>query len=220
MKRIGFQEIIVWIVILMPVIYFLKVFNSLPDKVPFHYNFSGEPDSFTNKGKVWITVGSVALISAFCYLLIKNLARIDPKKTARISQETSVKIAVGVVFLSSAINFGIIYSTIHGHFALSKMMNPLMGLFFIYVGNLMHSLKPNYFVGLRIPWTLENEDNWRATHRLGSKIWVAGGLFMLVSGFLLPENIGQITFVVCTALMVIIPSTYSFIYFKKHQKIT
>ena len=219
MKKNALQEIVVWVVIALPVIYFYWVFNSLPDKVPIHFGLSGQPDAFAPKGKAWINVGLIALISACCYLLIKNLARIDPKKTARISLETSLKIAVGVVFFLSAINFGIIYSTLHGHFNLSKMLNPLMGLFFIYIGNLMHSLKPNYFVGLRIPWTLENEENWRATHQLGSKIWVAGGFFMLFSGFLLPENAGEIVFAVCVALMVIIPSAYSFIYFKKHQKI-
>jgi uncharacterized membrane protein len=66
-----------------------------------------------------------------------------------------------------------------------------MGAFFAVLGNYMHSIKPNYFVGFRTPWTLESEDNWRKTHQLVSKVWVPGGL-LIISGtsFLLPFKAG------------------------------
>ena len=44
---------------------------------------------------------------------------------------------------------------------------PLTGLLFMFIGNLMYSIKPNYFAGIRLPWTLSSDDNWRATHKVG-----------------------------------------------------
>jgi uncharacterized membrane protein len=71
-------------------------------------------------------------------------------------------------------------------------MLPLMGLLFSVLGNYMHSIKPNYFVGFRTPWTLENEDNWRKTHQLMARIWVPGGLLITIGTLLLPFMAGFI----------------------------
>ena len=91
----------------------------------------------------------------------------------------------------------------------------ILGLFFIILGNLMHSLKSNYFIGLRLPWTLENEDNWRKTHQLASKIWFAGGLFILISALLLPIKMMFILMIFSILIMALIPTIYSYRLFKK-----
>ena len=82
----------------------------------------------------------------------------------------------------------------------------------------MINMKPNYFVGIRVPWTLENEDNWRKTHRLGGKLWFAGGLIAAVFTIILPYQYAVAAFMVIIGIMVIIPIGYSYLYFKKHQQ--
>lgn len=81
----------------------------------------------------------------------------------------------------------------------------------------MHSIKPNYFAGLRTPWTLEDPDNWRATHRLAGKMWFAGGLVLAVLVLLLPLKAGLIAFMSVMFVIIIIPIIYSYRYFKSHH---
>jgi len=91
-------------------------------------------------------------------------------------------------------------------------------LFFAFMGNLMHSIKPNYFAGLRTPWTLEDNDTWRATHRLAGKMWFVGGIILTAIALLLPAKAGMITFMGITFVMVIIPVIYSYVYYKNHHQ--
>ena len=71
----------------------------------------------------------------------------------------------------------------------------------------MPKFRQNYFVGFKLPWTLENVDNWNETHKVAGKIWVYGGLFQAVSTFVLSMKLGFICFMLATAVMVIIPFT-------------
>ena len=82
----------------------------------------------------------------------------------------------------------------------------------------MHSIKPNYFVGFRTPWTLENEDNWRKTHQLVGKLWVPGGILITLAALLLPAKAGFIVFICMISVITIIPGIYSYRYFKNHKQ--
>ena len=130
------------------------------------------------------------------------------------------KIGIAVVALMSAVTISIIYAAQHGTISFNRLFNPLMGIFFIVVGNWMYNIKPNYFVGIRVPWTLESPDNWRATHRLGSKFWVAGGVLITISGFFLAGKPAEYFFVATTLCLALIPIIYSFVYFRKHRTTT
>ena len=82
---------------------------------------------------------------------------------------------------------------------------------------MLNSIKPNYFAGFRTPWALENEDNWRATHRLVSKMWFAGGILVTIFALILPSGPATIVMLSLVAVMTIIPFIYSYVYFKKHS---
>jgi uncharacterized membrane protein len=90
-----------------------------------------------------------------------------------------------------------------------------MGLLFAIIGNYMNNLKPNWFAGLRLPWTLENEDNWRRTHQLASKLWFAGGLLMALCGFLLPFKAAFTALIIIGLIIVIVPGVYSYRIYKE-----
>jgi uncharacterized membrane protein len=91
---------------------------------------------------------------------------------------------------------------------------PLIGLLFAFLGNYFKTIKPNYFIGIRTPWTLENEDVWKKTHLLGGKLWFVGGLLMAMT-FVLPNKIQFYTFMGITAVISIVPIVYSYLEFKK-----
>ena len=103
-------------------------------------------------------------------------------------------------------------------FSIEKMLIPTLGIFFALLGNLMLNIKPNYFVGIRLPWTLENEDNWRATHRLAGKLWFAGGIIAAILGILLPYQYAFISFMIVVFTVTIIPIVFSYRYFKTNKQ--
>ena len=210
----GFATVIIW---LLPVSYFAKVYNTLPLTVPMHFGFEGKADRFGSKDELIWLFAVLSIVSIGIYFLIKYLPKIDPKKTAGYSAGTFKKLSFSLVVFFSALQLFIINSAITGSFTISKFMLPLMGLFFSYLGNLMHSVKPNYFFGIRTPWALEDENTWRATHQLASKLWLAGGIIITITTLLFPYKTGFILFMCIVLLITLIPVVYSYRYYKQHK---
>src|SRR5580658_11104012 len=159
------KYLLITVISLIPAGYLAYHYQALPDIVPVHFGFSGRPDRLGNKNLLVLYTVLLILLSLGVYFLIRFLPKIDPKKTAKIPSAVFEKIGVGMVVFLSVLNIILLYASISGGFHWNRLFIPLMGFFFIYMGNLFHSIKPNYFVGIRVPWTLEDPDNWRATHR-------------------------------------------------------
>lgn len=108
---------------------------------------------------------------------------------------------------------GILYGIGLGKEINGIMMTPAMlGILFIFIGNYMPKTKQNSTLGIKIFWTLNNEENWNKTHRFAGKVWVIGGFVMVFSMF--RPDLAIIAMLVC----VIIPIIYSYNIYKKHQK--
>jgi uncharacterized membrane protein len=206
--------LVVW---LLPVAYLFFIYSSLPAIVPVHYGIGGKADRFGAKSEIILTQGILLFAALFVYLLLKFLPAIDPKKKVKFGESTFQKMALGIVVFLSALNVAIIFATVHNGFRIDKMILPLTGLLFAFIGNIMHSIKPNYFTGIRTPWTLESEDTWRVTHRLAGKLWFTGGIILTILTLLLPPAAATIVFMCGVGIIVFIPVIYSYIYFKKHQ---
>jgi uncharacterized membrane protein len=101
---------------------------------------------------------------------------------------------------------------------MGKGFYPLVCLFYVYLGNLFTTLKPNYFVGIRTPWTLENETVWRKTHHFGGRVWVAGGLVLAVVTLLLPKTAAFVVFICGTLCLGLGPIIYSYWSYRQIQK--
>ncbi len=217
--RYFLRDAFILLIAIMPIAYLAYNYQDLPQIVPTHFGIDGVANGFSNKKDMWFIVAFLSALSIGIYFLIRNLPKIDPKKTAKLSADTFQKISLAVVVLLSALNILIIYSGMQGSLVPNKLLFPFLGLFFCYIGNLMHSIKPNYFVGIRTPWTLENEVNWRATHQFGSKLWFIGGIIITISTLLFPLKSGSIIFMCGIACLGIMPVIYSYLYFKKHKQI-
>lgn len=86
------------------------------------------------------------------------------------------------------------------------------------IGNYMPNLKPNYFAGMRLPWTLEDPDNWKATHALAGKIWFIGGILLGIVCFILPQKAAFAVFMSGVVAMVLIPAVYSWRFYVNKKK--
>lgn len=145
-------------------------------RVAIHFNASGTPDGWATPIKA---VFLMPLVAAGNWALMKLLPRIDPRGgnlQASARALASIGVALGGLFtaLQAVIVGGALGWPAPGaHFFLL-----LIGAVFIVTGNVLGKLRPNYFVGIRTPWTLENDRVWDQTHRFGGKVFVGGGLLL------------------------------------------
>lgn len=219
MKKPNTAEwLLVGCLLALPFVYAGVIYRSLPHTIPTHFNIRGEADRFGEKDSLWVIVSILAVVSLGVYMLVRYLPNIDPKKTAGQSPNLTRKIAIAIVIFLSCISLAIVHATHSSQFNTGRIILPLVGIFFAVLGNYMHSIKPNYFVGFRTPWTLENEDNWRKTHQLVGKLWVPGGVIMAMGALLLPMEAGLILFFCCMLPMIFVPLVYSYLYFKKQKR--
>jgi uncharacterized membrane protein len=148
---------------------------------------------------------------------MKFMPVIGPKKYSQLNQSRYQKLGIGIVIFMAVLVTCMTYATTGTALDIGKVIIALMGALFVFIGNLIYNIKPNYFAGIRTPWTLENENNWRATHHLAGKVFVAGGIIITIARLALPLAIGMYIFFIGLAIIVIVPIAYSYIYFKKHQ---
>ena len=201
-----------------PLIYLAIVWKSLPEKVAMHFNLKGEADRLGSRNELITTIIIMTVVNMIVYLLLTNIWRIDPKKNAAENRNRIATIGFAAVVLLSAVMCMIIYSASRGNISFSAgLIFRGVGLFFAILGNYLPNMKPNYFAGFRLPWTLENEDNWRKTHQLAGKLWFAGGLFLAAICLFLPSTIAIIVFFTIMVTITLIPCVYSYQLFRKQK---
>lgn len=217
MKTFNWREwLIIVICIGLPIAYLASIYGSLPDIVPTHFNHKGEVDGRGEKSTLLVMTLFMTGISLFTYFLVKYANKIDPKKSGQ-SPELLQKIAYMLLVFLSAIQMVIIHSTQTGSLEGNKYLLPLIGLLFAGLGNFMHSIKPNYFIGMRLPWTLEDPENWRKTHQIGSKLWMIGGISIAIITPFFNGTSGFTIGMIILAVIVIYPMIYSYRFYKKQQ---
>ncbi len=213
LKKNKLKVVISSIVILLPILFGIIMWNDLPDIITTHWGADGNADGFS--GKVFAVFGLpfIHLILHFVCLLFTSL----DKKQKEQNQK-----ALGMIFwilpVISLFTNGIMYRAAFGkEFDLTFFMPALLGVMFIFIGNYLPKVKQNRTLGIKISWALNNEENWNKTHRFGGKVWVVGGLILLLSIFL--PLTAMVWVMVCViAAMVIIPMVYSYSIYKQHQK--
>lgn len=209
----------VWALLAAPAVYLAIVWNKLPEKVAMHFDLKGSPDRFGNKSELITTVIIMTVVNALVYLLLTNIWRIDPKKYAADNRGRIAKIAFATAVLLSAVMCMIIYSASNANMSFKTgLIFSGAGLFFAIIGNYLPNMKPNYFAGLRLPWTLENEENWRKTHLLAGKLWFAGGLILAAVCLFLPPMAAIIVFFTVMTVITLIPCIYSYRLYRQQKK--
>jgi uncharacterized membrane protein len=199
-----------WPFIIAPAIYLAIVWDKLPDKVATHFNLQGIADQYGDKNQLLIMVIVLAGLAAVIYLLLPLVYKIDPKKRAIENKGRLQRISFAIALFMSFVTCIIIYSAEHGNFHFNiRLIFGSIGVLWCVMGNYMHNIKPNNFAGFRVAWTLNNEENWRKTHLLGSKTWFAGGLLIAIASLFAPQNVLIGIFVIISVIIILIPFIYS-----------
>ncbi|MEO6252592.1 MAG: SdpI family protein [Ferruginibacter sp.] len=213
-----FMKKIIWLIICIPPIYVAMVWNSLPASIGMHYDLQGNIDRYGDKTELLTMIMILTAINVAVYLLLPNIYRIDPKKHAAENKSRLYRISFAVVIFLTAVLCMIINSSINGNIqANTRFIITGVGLLFAVIGNYMYTIKPNYFAGFRLPWTLNNDENWRLTHLLGGKLFFTGGLLIAVCSLFTPFLVSIIIMFVTVTIIVVITCVYSYRLYKKQS---
>ena len=201
--------------VLLPFIYLSYLWNSLPEKVPMHWNYKGEIDDWGTK---YSLLGLIFLLPVFTYVLMLAIPKIDPKKRIELMGGKYYQIKFVLVVFISVLALFIIHLCKSQTLSSPSIVFVLIGLLFMALGNYFKVIKQNYFLGIKTPWTLESEEVWKLTHILAGKLWIVGGLLIVIFSLVIPEDINFYLFIIITAIITIVPIVYSYLIFRKLKK--
>ena len=209
------------IITLIPLLYLIFVWKTLPDMVPTHFDLHFKADGFGTKFELLGIILFTTFITIGVSVLLLNINRIDPKQIGKELNPRFIKLSWVISIFLTLIFILVINKVSNGsNFDNSeKYFTALVCLLFAVMGNFMNNLKPNYFFGVRTPWNLSDEENWRKTHQLTSKLWFYCGLALVILVFILPKSLSTITILICLASMCVIPFFYSYLLFKEKQSV-
>lgn len=212
------EILIVLLILSIPILYATIVYGDLPEIIPIHFDLEGNPNGFGSRSSIFLGPLILAGAGIFSFFLITNLSSIDPKRYKQENGFLFIKLGFMLVIFLSALGIIIVRSSVVPGNIMIKNLFPLLGFLFMGFGYFMPSIGPNYFIGLRLPWTLESAENWNATHKLAGKWWMIGGALQIISGFILPAEAAAIVFFIIMVIMIAIPTGFSYLKFKRDQK--
>lgn len=213
-----FLKKIMWPILLIPGIYLAIIWNKLPETIATHFDINGHADKYGSKNQVVFVTILLTVIAALIYFFLPLVYKIDPKKTAVKNKAVLQKLAIVIALFMTFVNCVLVNSSEKGGISLDiRLVFAGIGLMWCIVGNYMHNLKPNYFAGIRLPWTLNSEENWRKTHLLAGKLWFAGGLLLMLLSLFTSKYVSIVAFVSVTLITIIIPCIYSYRIYKKEK---
>ncbi|MGX8698749.1 MAG: SdpI family protein [bacterium] len=165
---------------LLPMAVGLMVWGRLPERVPTHWGPDGTVDGWS--GRAFAVFGIPAILLGV-HLLCAFVTSLDPKGAGLAEKMLGLVLwitpCVGIFVAAT------VYPTALGYAVDVNFLAPLLiGGLFVFIGNYLPKLRPNYTVGIKLPWTLASEENWTKTHRLAGPLWVAGGLVTIAAAFL------------------------------------
>jgi MFS family permease len=217
MKKQFIINALVVLVALSPIAYLLAVWDSIPESFTTKIEFKKRFEETQSRQDLMMATISLAVGGAGLYILMRNLRRVDPKVNEATPKGAFHKLGLTITFFLVILNYFFISSVKNEWIINTAVLVAFIGLFISMVGNYMNNLKPNYFAGIRLPWTLNDPENWRRTHSLAGKIWFAGGILLIIISFLLSEYL-LIPFIVTVfVIIVIIPCIYSYRIYRRKQ---
>ena len=214
MKNNNYNLIIALVLLAIPFGYAAYLYPNLPTTIPTHFNINGEADDWGDKSTIFLGPGIMAGVGLFTFFLMTNIKNIDPKRFKTEDDGMYKKFALFLVGFLSMLGMIITYSSTNDSGNISKILLPFIGFAFSLMGWFMPKLHQNYFAGFKLPWTLENVDNWNETHMVAGKVWFYGGIAQAITTLVLPNKLGLIAFLGIVFVMVVVPTVFSYRMFK------
>ena len=199
--------IITSIVILLPVLAGVVLWDTLPEQIPTHWNAAGEIDGWSSKT---FAIFGLPLMMLAMHWLCALATAADPKKANHSNK--LIHLVLWIIPIISVVLFALTYVAALGTEVRMEMVMPLLvGFVLTVVGNYLPKCKQSYTIGIKIPWTLHSEENWNRTHRFAGRLWLVCGLGIMLTSFIG----GFWVFLPIVLVMVLAPCIYSYLLHRK-----
>lgn len=201
------------VVTLLPILIGVLLWNKLPEQVPTHWNAAGEVDGWSSRAFAVFGLPCFLFAIHWICLLVTSA---DPKKQNIQGKPLNIVfwICPFISLLCAALTYG---TALGAEFKVDKILPLFMGALFIVLGVYLPKCKQNYSVGIKLPWTLNDEENWNKTHKLAGKVWLVGGVafFFLI---LVPASFMTIALLFIALVITTIPVVYSYLLYSQADK--
>ena len=198
---------------LVPILLGLLLWDRLPDRIPTHFGIDGAADGWGSKA---FAVFGLPLVWLTFQLIIWAVTRLDKQNRGHNEKVLNL---VGLIFPAMSIVFAVLMYTraMEVELEMGALLFPMLGLLFIAMGNWMPKIKQNSTLGIKIKWTLYNEENWNKTHRFAGFVWVIGGVIFCLMGFV-PEKMLVFLLPLEVILLAVVPMVYSWNLARKQKQ--
>lgn len=209
MKNRNKKAVITSCVCLLPVLLSIPVYGSLPQQVAIHFNSEGIPDNYVPK---ILAAFGIPMAAAFLNFLMHTFSDKYTEKTKTPPALTLVLNWI-VPFITLLFMPVTLFAALGMEVPVRMLTCVTIGLLFTVIGNFLPKCRQNRIVGIKLPWTLKSEENWKKTHHLAGYFWVIGGVFMIAGGFL--DFKAEAVLSVVFLFLLILPMLYSYCLAKK-----
>ena len=202
------------ILILLPVVFGVALWDRLPDPMPTHFDADGMPNGWSSKPFAVFGIPLFLLAMQWFCLLATGA---DPKR--RNVNPKVLSLMLWLVPAITLIAMGSVYAMALGaDINTTQLLYPFFSLVFILIGNYLPKCRQTYTMGIKLPWTLADEENWNKTHRMAGPLWMICGLVTLPC-FFLPRNFASALLFTALFTAVLVPTVYSFLLARKKGQI-
>ena len=203
---------VTWALAAVPPVLLALCWGALPERVPVHWGLHGE----VTYGEPWQLIVP-ALLPLLLLALLRLLPRLDPRRKsyARFQREYAVFALALTLFLLALNVLSLVEALRPGTVAMGRAVLVGVGLLFAWIGDLLPRVKSNFFMGFKTPWTLSDPDVWNRTNRLGGILMFALGAALVPCALLLPETACLAVVLGGTAVVVLVPTVLSYVWYRQ-----
>jgi len=212
LKKYRGTLIVTTLVLLLPMLAGLLLWDRLPERLPIHFNSAGEADGWGGRAMAVFGLPAILIAIHWGCSLVSLLT--DPK--AENLEGKMMGFVFWVCPVMSLLLMGMVYAAaLGGDVPVAVIMTLFLGLMSVVIGNWLPKCRQTYTLGIKLPWTLADEDNWNRTHRFAGPVWVVGGLLMMLASLLEHK---QVAVVAILLVMIAVPTVYSYLLFRKSRQ--
>jgi uncharacterized membrane protein len=194
----------------------LAVFDRLPERMPIHFDFNGNPDGWASRA-----VGAFLPAAMILGLwgVLRFLPKIDPRRQNYERFGASYDLTVGALLtLLFIIHLLVLGQALGYRVPMGRVLPVLVGGLFLVIGNVLPRARSNFMYGIRTPWTLSSDRVWMRTHRLAGYMMALAGLTMIFTGVFLPGAFTAPLIVAALVTALAAPVVYSYFAWRQEQR--
>ena len=211
-KKYKWQLLISSVVMLLPILFGVIFWDRLPASMTTHWGADGVADGTASKA--FVVFGFPLILLALNWLLLFVSLVVDKKND---QNEKMIRICYSIMPALSLVVHTAIYSIALGkEWDFVAIIPVFLGSMLLLIGNYMPKTTRNRTMGIKLHWTMGNDENWNKTHRLGGKLYFWGGLAVIASA-VLPIKFMLAVLMAVIAVSIIVPIIYSYTIYKKHK---